>query len=565
MSGTNTSEAEAENRIKDYKIAQLALRLEGTSISSRHFDSLDPDLWGEPVNKLSSAVALTTYAVKLLTDWEEYKEHGEDLFLLFKEEFADWTSDMFGKIKSGVYTGKKTIPIGIAMVTLLNCEELPEWPQIKEIDLPDQGQQFQQQKVAPKQTGYQSEEGQALNSMLPTLKQQSQPPFRPIRSQSPYPWENDQPRPAPGTLYPQRPAVRAVVDYKTFDDYNDLPPRDVQNERVDANTQTSFIKLWNRNQNYTGEAYDLLDNKVRYFLRICYNLSIPVQYFHGLFSHILDGEAQAFYLSYVPKDDTFYNQYTKMKYHFDTEINHHQYYTDWTNITFANFRSKTPDKPLQEVLDAFLKKKQLCQRALGEMYIGESLLRTQIITNCKGVPELEVALFNPGKSCEELFSQLRSAIEIYSNRSPNQFTQYNNEFMGDNQFFLDRRYTHNRLHRGKYGTRIGNGNSFQGGNCGNPSGDSRQQQRQLRWKKKCFVCGKEGCWSTKHPKEDRNRAKSQYMSHCIYSDSQPPIDFAIYLAGYEGIGDETEVVDKIDYSEENNLTAEDHDSFHQVC
>ncbi|VCU40617.1 Bgt-51657 [Blumeria graminis f. sp. tritici] len=206
MSGTNTSEAEAENRIKDYKIAQLALRLEGTSISSRHFDSLDPDLWGEPVDKLSSAVALTTYAVKLLTDWEEYKEHGEDLFLLFKEEFADWTSDMFGKIKSpfkkrfrdylhnnGVYTGKKTIPIGIAMVTLLNCEELPEWPQIKEIDLPDQGQQFQQPKVAPKQTAYQSVEGQALNSMLPTLKQQSQPPFRPIRSQSPYPWKNDQP------------------------------------------------------------------------------------------------------------------------------------------------------------------------------------------------------------------------------------------------------------------------------------------------------------------------------------------------------------------------------------
>ncbi|VDB86050.1 Bgt-50632 [Blumeria graminis f. sp. tritici] len=262
MSGTNTSEAETENRIKDYKIAQLALRLEGTSISSRHFDSLDPDLWGEPVDKLSSAVALTTYAVWLLTDWEEYKEHGEDLFLLFKEEFADWTSDMFGKIKSSVYTGKKTIPIGIAMVTLLNCEELPEWPQIKEIDLPDQGQQFQQPKVAPKQTAYQSVEGQALNSMLPTLKQQSQPPFRPICSQSPYPWENDQPRPASGTLYPQRPAVRAVVDYKTFDDYNDLPPRDIQNERVDANTQTSFIKLWNRIQNYTGEAYDLLDNKV---------------------------------------------------------------------------------------------------------------------------------------------------------------------------------------------------------------------------------------------------------------------------------------------------------------
>lgn len=135
------------------------------------------------------------------------------------------------------------------------------------------------------------------------------------------------------------------------------PLRDVPNEKVDANTQTSFIKLWNHSPKYTSEAYDLLDDKARYFLRICYNLNVQTQYFHGLFSHVLAGEAQAFYLSYVPKDDTFYYQYIKMKYHFDTEINHHQYYTDWTSVTFADFRDKLPDKSLQEVLDAFIKKK----------------------------------------------------------------------------------------------------------------------------------------------------------------------------------------------------------------
>ncbi|CAD6501076.1 BgTH12-06775 [Blumeria graminis f. sp. triticale] len=147
MAGTDTSKVEADSRIKDCKIAQLALRIEGTSISPRHFKALDPDSWGQPATKSSSAIALTTYAVKILTDWEEYKEHGEDLFLLFKEEFADWISEIFSKIKILVYTGKKATTIGIAMTNLLNAEELPEWPQVAEENVSDQSQLLLQPAV----------------------------------------------------------------------------------------------------------------------------------------------------------------------------------------------------------------------------------------------------------------------------------------------------------------------------------------------------------------------------------------------------------------------------------
>ncbi|TQS34087.1 hypothetical protein Golomagni_05543 [Golovinomyces magnicellulatus] len=133
MAGPQKSPSELDNGIKDSTMAQLALRLDGTSISARHIDCLDPDFWGQPIDKTSSVVERTTYA------------YGEYLFLLFKEEFAHWTSDMFGKIKSpfkkrfrdylhnnGVYTGKKTTAIGPAIVTLLIAEEIPEWPQKSE-------------------------------------------------------------------------------------------------------------------------------------------------------------------------------------------------------------------------------------------------------------------------------------------------------------------------------------------------------------------------------------------------------------------------------------------------
>ncbi|RKF76612.1 hypothetical protein GcM1_226092 [Golovinomyces cichoracearum] len=175
-------------------------KLRGTSISPRHIDSLDPETWGQPVDKTSSSVALTTYAVKLLADWEEYKEHGEDLFLLFKEEFANWSPDMFGKIKSpfkkifrdyfhnnGVYTGKKTTAIGPAMITLLNAGALPEWPRETEQSMQDQQCQSRQFNCPQQQIVRQSKEGQFLRTNIQTYNPQSPDPIRPIRFQSPYP------------------------------------------------------------------------------------------------------------------------------------------------------------------------------------------------------------------------------------------------------------------------------------------------------------------------------------------------------------------------------------------
>ncbi|TQS35709.1 hypothetical protein Golomagni_03863 [Golovinomyces magnicellulatus] len=178
---------------KNYKMEQPAIRLKGTSISPRHVDSLDPDTWGQPIDKTSSSVALTTYA-------EEYQEHGEDLFLLFKEEFADWTPDMFSKIKSpfnkifrdylhnnGVYTGKKTTAIGPAMMVLLNAEELLEWPRETEQSMQNQQDQLPQLNYPQQQNVRQSKEDQFSRTNIPTYKPQSPDPIRLTRFQSPYP------------------------------------------------------------------------------------------------------------------------------------------------------------------------------------------------------------------------------------------------------------------------------------------------------------------------------------------------------------------------------------------
>ncbi|KAK1914254.1 hypothetical protein P3342_007500 [Pyrenophora teres f. teres] len=96
-----------------------------------------------------------------------------------------------------------------------------------------------------------------------------------------------------------------------------------------------------------------------------------------------------------------------------------------------------------------LDKLQLCQRALGQQYMGEYALRTTVITACRGVREFPMALYRPSLECEVLFGDLRSSIEnsLAMSTSVN-FTEGDQ----DNQYYLDRRYNSNR--RGRVHLRV---------------------------------------------------------------------------------------------------------------
>ncbi|RKF76993.1 hypothetical protein GcM3_075035, partial [Golovinomyces cichoracearum] len=48
--------------------------------------------------------------------------------------------------------------------------------------------------------------------------------------------------------------------------YYTIPPISVPNSDIDDYTWHQFNKKWDKSQNYTGKAYDILDDKIRYFL-----------------------------------------------------------------------------------------------------------------------------------------------------------------------------------------------------------------------------------------------------------------------------------------------------------
>ncbi|TQS36727.1 hypothetical protein Golomagni_02814 [Golovinomyces magnicellulatus] len=184
----------------------------------------------------------------------------------------------------------------------------------------------------------------------------------------------------------------------SWDDYADLPPREIPTSLVNANVQAQFMKIWKQTDDFIGDTYDLLDDKTRHFLTVCDSISVTSNQFAPLFRLILTGRAQQFFLTNIGRKESFRGI--------------------WTSSTFTDIRRKMKDSSSSEVFEAFIEKKQLTQRAFGVGYQNDGQLRTQIFTNCRGVPELDQALFDPGSTSQELFAKLRSAATIYGDRTP---------------------------------------------------------------------------------------------------------------------------------------------------
>jgi hypothetical protein len=112
----------------------------------------------------------------------------------------------------------------------------------------------------------------------------------------------------------------------------------------------------------------------------------------------------------------------------------------------------------------------------------DKILHNKLILACQEVPACEYACYRPSESLAGLINDLRSSIITRSkqgNLESHQFHQSETE-----QLFTDRRYHSNRPNRAT---------------ASQPA-------------KRCFVCKKEGCWSTKHTKEEQEESKQRFRA-----------------------------------------------------
>ncbi len=136
-------------------------------------------------------------------------------------------------------------------------------------------------------------------------------------------------------------------------------------------------------------------------------------------------------------------------------------------------------KSVEECLQLLIKQLRHLQHDLNSELRSKKFIHNKLINACQNVFACQYVCFKFSDSLIDLINDLRSSIIIYQ--------KANSIIETFETFFIDRRYHKN------FSSRI-------------------NQNRRYLSKKKCFVCQKEECWSTKHSKDERETTKQKFKN-----------------------------------------------------
>jgi hypothetical protein len=203
-----------------------------------------------------------------------------------------------------------------------------------------------------------------------------------------------------------------------------------------------------------------------------------------------------------------------VKSHFETEERKQSMMTKWNTTTII---AKNEDKTTEECLELVIKELRTIQRGLAPELRTEQILRDKLINACNDVEACVYACLKPAPTLEGVCSDLQSSITAYKRIQESKSSS--------EAFYTDRKYHTGPRPPNRFD---GQDNRYQG-KCNNNN-----------FQKRCLVCKKEGCWSTKHPEKERkevmNRLNAKVQQFCVDVEGEPPGDNQDNSSGSEEEG-----------------------------
>lgn len=536
---------------------------------------------------------LNAFATHCLYRYITSSYYDYDLFAEFIDDFRNYNSETFSKINTvvlreikralrygGIYTGKPTANVASALAETVKQEDLSEWPDCRDTNLVALNPLCEAYKER-----HQRQSGQAVQTSPERASEEVSVPLSPEQHEQRADPNSERPKvrtisPSLPALPPQSPLEQTEMqprfgtDQPRVNDYDVLPPREFHNGVVALDKLTGFIKLYNKDQHYTGQAYDVLDTKVRLMFRTCKACGIDPSGFKVVFEKIMSGSAFDFWIRHIKEEDTFRTAYMKIRLHFDTVVNRQRYYNDWTSSTLTTVKSDSDNagKTPREILHTLFTTLTKAQKALGPPWDTDEQLQAAVIKACRGSQELEMALSVPKPNAEELMQQITVALDTALARQPEQSFTYVAD--APEAMYTDRRYyrpfqqaqrvprlpfRYRGASRGRFQT------PFQRGNHRGRGGrrDFPQRSNPAASVKTCIVCGKQGCWSTNHPAQ-RDVIKRQYFNSLQLDESDEEgwddenDNFEAWVVDTEGVDTGVEEIE-----EDNNAPESQNDETKQ--
>ncbi|KAI0997435.1 hypothetical protein K3495_g10751 [Podosphaera aphanis] len=328
-------------------------------------------------------------------------------------------------------------------------------------------------------------------------------------------------------------------------------------------------KLYGDPENkFGGGFYDVLDSKLRIFYDLCDKVGVTPDLYSVAYSTMLKEKAQDFYYQHLARQNfSFEVMVNKTRAYFHTPENYQAYLMEWRSTMLKSVIEANPEKNMSECLELVIDKLQKVHQGLVHNYNDNHSLSGQSISAFQGVEACSIVLVRPASTFEGVTSDLRSTVGMWMRTHTNLHRTFNSMALEENsdennQYYVDRRYIGNAHPRGRGGYQS---RSFPRGDFQVNNGHSGRQQ------KKCFVCGKPKCWSTRHTPEERKQRRSDWRSYA--QDMEIYEDLEAFLVNYEGI-DTEEDLDKDSDSKDfhawlastpDKSGSKQFDQFHTAC
>jgi hypothetical protein len=179
----------------------------------------------------------------------------------------------------------------------------------------------------------------------------------------------------------------------------------------------------------------------------------------------------------------------------------------WNSLTLKSVinKSKNTGKSTLDCLQLLIKELRHLQHGLDPDLRTDKFLHNKLINACQELPVCRYACYKPSDTLAGLINDLRSSITtIEKSQSEN----------AHEAFYTDCCY-HKQYPR--------------------PFNRNQPPPGQDISKKRCFVCNKEGCWSSKHSKEERDQSRQRFKEKLSQRFDRHAKQ---YIADHEGIHDD---------------------------
>ena len=297
-------------------------------------------------------------------------------------------------------------------------------------------------------------------------------------------------------------------------------PQEPQLSSTTASTTSGFgkelanlAKLYTDENKYSGEN-DNFDFKLVIFNDLCNRADVPQAAMVKAYPTMLRGLALDHYytnLRDIAQTLLFDQICDTTRNYFEGPEYRRGILGQWNSMTLKSMIGKTENtgKSTLDCLQLLIKELRHLQHGLDPDLRTDKFLHNKLINACQELPACQYACFKPSDSLAGLINDLRSSIIT--------FEKSNNE--NSQAFFTDRRY-----HR-----------QYPRSSSSRPFNRHQSPSQHITTKKRCFVCNREGCWSSKHSQDERDESRKRFREKLNRRFDR---NARQYIAEYEGTDNE---------------------------